>query len=142
MEAMMKMLETWVIYALIAFMGYFFVNLIMRMVSSENPLVVTLVFYATATLALLLFLAARKEFSISTRGVALSMVIGIFSIVATVFFVKSISIAPNPGYTAALSSANFVLLAIVSVFVFRSPLTPLKFLGIVATLIGLILLTI
>jgi len=36
MEAMMKMLETWVIYALIAFMGYFFVNLIMRMVSSEN----------------------------------------------------------------------------------------------------------
>jgi len=138
----MKMIETWVIYAFIAFIGYFFTALLMKFVSSENPFLICLILYGTASVLMFLILAPKMEFSITARTLIIAVFIGIFSVMATVFVIKSINLAPNPGYSVAIFSSNFVLLTIVSVFVFGSSLTFVKVLGILATLIGLVLLSI
>ncbi len=61
---------------------------------------------------------------------------------ATVFALKSIKIAPNPGYSVAIYSANFVLLAVISVLVFKSELNLIKFIGIMSILVGIVLLSV
>ncbi len=135
-------MQTWVIYALIAFIGYFFVNFLFRFVSSENPLLISMILYGTAGIVMFIILASKMDFSIPIRSVIISILIGICSVIATVFALKSIKLSPNPGYSSAIYSANFVLLTIVSFFVFGSSLTLTKFLGVLATLFGLILLSI
>ena len=138
----MKMVATWVIYALIAFVGYFFVNFLFKFVASEDAKVVSLILYAAAAISMLVILMPKMNFSISTRAIIIAILIGICSVTATVFAIKSINLSPNPGYISAIYSANFVLLAIVSIFVFKSSLTYTKVLGILATFAGLILLCI
>lgn len=132
----------WVIYALIGFVGYFFVNFLFKFVSSENPLLVSMILYGAAAISMFLLLITKMDFSISTRSLIIAILIGICSVTATVFGIKSIKLSPNPGYSAAIYSANFVLLTIASVFVFDASLTITKFLGVLATLLGLILLSI
>lgn len=136
------MVPLWVVYAFIGFLGYFLVNFLFKFVSSENPLMVSMVLYGSAALSMFLLLLNKMNFSITTRSLIIAILIGISSVIATVFGLKSIKLSPNPGYSAAIYSANFVLLTIVSVFVFGSSLTVTKFLGVLATLLGLILLSI
>ena len=138
----MKMIETWVIYAFVGFIGYFFVNFLFKFVSSENPFLISLILYGAAAGSMFLVLAPKMEFSITTRSLIIAVLIGICSVTATVFAIKSINLAPNPGYSVTIYSAGFVLLAIVSVFVFKSSLTVTKILGVLATFLGLILLSI
>jgi hypothetical protein len=135
-------MEVWVVYAFIGFAGYFLVNFLMKFVASENPLLISLVLYGAATIAMLAIVAPKMDFSLSGRSVFIAILIGIFSVIATIFALKSISLSPNPGYSVAIYSANFVLLSLVSVFAFHSSLTFAKFMGILAVIIGLILLSI
>lgn len=136
------MVGNWLVYAFVAFLGYFFVNFLFKFVSSENPFLISLFLYGAAAATMFLILAPKMDFSINTRSIIIAVLIGICSVTATVFALKSIKLAPNPGYSVAVYSANFLLLTIVSVFVFGSSLTTIKFLGVLATLIGLILLSI
>lgn len=138
----MKMIETWVIYAFMGFIGYFFVNFLFKFVSSENPFMISLVLYGAAAVSMFLISATKMDFSITTRSLIIAILIGICSVIGTVFGLKSIKLAPNPGYSAAIYSANFVLLTIISIFAFGSSLTITKFMGVLATLLGLILLSI
>ena len=57
------------------------------------------------------------------------------------FFFKAINIAPNPGYAAAVSSLNVVLVTALSLFLFKSELTPIKGLGIVLAAVSVFLLS-
>ena len=138
----MKMIEPWVLYAFIGLIGYFFVNLLLKYVSSENLFLVSLVVYGSAAISMLVVIGPRMEFSLGARSIVLAVLIGICSVTATIFAAKSMRTAPNPGYSATIYSANFVLLAIVSMFLFGSPFSFIKFLGILATLVGLVLLSI
>ncbi len=137
----MKMIETWVLYAFVACIGYFIVNLMFRFVSSENAFMISLILYGVAAVSMFLILAPKMEFTVTMHSFTIAALIGVCSGMSTVFAIKSINLAPNPGYSVAIYSANFVLLSIVSIFVFNSPLTATKFLGVLATLIGLILLS-
>jgi len=136
-------MEAWVLYAFLGFAGYFFVNLLFKFVSSDNAFLVSLILYATAAAAMLLLLAPKggAGFAISYSSAAIAAAIGLASVTATVFALKSVEAAPNPGYSAAIYSANFVLVAFVSVLVFGAPLTGMKFLGILATFAGLALIS-
>ncbi len=135
------MVETWVIYAFIGFLGYFFVNFLFKYVSSENPLLVSLILYGAAALSMLLFLVPQMQFSISMKAVLIAIIIGICSVTATVFALKSIELAPNPGYSGAIYSANFVLVTLISVLVFGSSLNLPQFMGVIAVFVGLVLLS-
>lgn len=136
------MIEKWIIYAFIGFLGYFFVNLLFKYVSTDNPLLVGFILYGTAGIAALIFLIPKMDFSISLKSILIAAAIGICSLTATIFAIKSIKLAPNPGYSVAIFSANFVLLTIISIWIFNAPLTLSKGIGVFATFIGLILLSI
>lgn len=136
------MIEAWVIYAFLALIGYCFVNFLLKLVASGNPLVVSFVLYGAGAICMLGILAFKPEFSLSPRSIIIAVAIGIASAVATTLGIKSIHLAPNPGYSVAIYSSSFVFLTIISVFAFGSPLTFKKFLGILAVLFGLILLSV
>lgn len=135
-------MELWLIYSFIAFLGYLFVNLGMKFVSAENPYVVSLILYSSATVAMLFMALEKAQFSAAPKSIAISAAMGLFSVGATVFALKAMKIAPNPGYVATIFSANFVVLTIISVIFLG---TALDWKGIVGTLLifaGLALLSI
>ncbi len=136
------MFPLWLIYAFFAFFGYFMVNLIFKLVSAENPYLMSLVLYSCATLAVLPILLSERTTAVSFRSVGLAALAGIFSVIATVFALKSIKLAPNPGYSVAIYSANFVLLALLSVLIFGSELTLQRMLGVVGIFVGIVLLSV
>lgn len=138
----MKMVEPWVLYAFIAFLGYFSVNFLFKFVSNENPLMVSMIFYGFGALAMLALIAPKKDFSINSRTLLIALLIGLCSVTATIYALKSIKLAPNPGYSVAIYSSNFVLVAIVSLLVLHSEVSLKKILGIISALIGLLLLSI
>lgn len=120
------MVETWVTYAFIGLFFYFLVNFLLKFVSHENPITVSLILYAAAAFLMLAILARGAEFKITPRSTVIAALIGLFSAVGTVFAIKSINLAPNPGYSAAIYSANFVLVTAASILAFGSPLTAKK----------------
>lgn len=61
---------------------------------------------------------------------------------ANLLYVKSIELAPNPGYSAAIISLQLVIIAVAAVFLFNSELTVIKGLGIFLALLAGILLAI
>lgn len=138
----MKMFETWVIFAFVSLLGYTLVNLLYKPISKENPLLMAFIIYGSATIIILILLFIQGNFSISSKSTAIAIIIGLSSAFATIFAIKSINLAPNPGYSVAIYSASFVFIAVASVFLFSSTLTIKKVIGILATLIGLILLSI
>ncbi len=136
------MISLWVLYAFVALIGYFLVNFLLKVVSNENPFVVSLILYASAVAAMLAVILPSSDISmaISRKSAIIACLIGLFSVGATVFALKSVEIAPNPGYSVAIYSAGFVFVAIASVFVFGSEFTMTKFAGVLAVLAGMVLL--
>ena len=50
----------WVVYALLALVGYFFVGFLLRYVASNNPMVVSLILYGSASILTFLYLIPGK----------------------------------------------------------------------------------
>lgn len=136
------MIQSWVIYALISLVFYFILNLLFKLVAQENPLIVSLFLYGAATVAALLALIPIKTFTMVPRSIVLAIIIGICSMLGTIFGLKSIRLSPNPGYSVAIFSSGFVFITLVSVVFFGSSLSASKVTGIIATFIGLVLLSI
>jgi|SRR3989344_6214270 len=136
------MVDLWVIYAFAGFLAYFFVNFFFKFISSENPIVASMIVYGAAAIVMLVLALQKMDFSINAKSALIAALAGFASVTGTIFALKSMQLAPNPGYSTAIFSANFVLLTIVSIFFFGSELTLIKGLGLLATLIGLVLLSI
>jgi uncharacterized membrane protein len=136
------MIELWVLYSLVAFLGYFLINFFLKVLASENPFMVTLLVYAAAAVAMFIVLLPKMEFSIDFRPALIAIILGVLSAFTTVVALKALDIAPNPGYAVSIYSANFVLLAIVSVFAFGSSFNLMKFIGVLLTFAGMIMLSI
>lgn len=136
------MISPWVLYAFVALIGYFFVNFLLKVVSNDNPFVVSLILYASAAAAMLAVILPSSDISmtISRKSAMIAAFIGLSSVAGTIFALKSVEIAPNPGYSVAIYSAGFVLVTIASVFAFGSELTLTKFAGVIAIFAGLVLL--
>ena len=130
------------IYAFLAFLGYLFVNLGMKFVSGENPYLVSLVLYFVAGISMFVVLLQKFEFSIAPKSIMIAALMGLFSLGATVFALKAMKTTSNPGYVVAIFSANFVVLSIISVFIFGSSLSLKGLIGVIAIFIGLMLLSI
>ena len=106
-------------------------------------MLISMILYGAAAIAMAVALFATKaSFVIAPKSLTIAAAIGIASVIGTIFALKSVNLAPNPGYSAAIYSANFVLLTLISVLVFKSALTLQKFLGVVAVFVGLLLLSI
>jgi uncharacterized membrane protein len=78
---------------------------------------------------------------LDAKTIFLSVLVGISSVLGSLFAILSIRHAPNPGYSVAIYSANFVLLALTSILFFRSELTIPKLLGMLSIIFGIFLLS-
>ena len=65
---------------------------------------------------------------------------GLFALLGNLLMFKSLSLAPNPGYSLAIISADVVLVAVASVFIFKSEFTLIKAIGTGLAVLGIILL--
>ncbi len=136
------MISLWVLYAFVALIGFFLVNFLFKVVSNENPFVVSLILYSSAVVAILAVILHSSDISmaISRKSAIIAAFIGLSSVGATIFALKSVEIAPNPGYSVAIYSAGFVFVVIASVFAFGSEFTMMKFAGVLAVFAGMVLL--
>ncbi len=135
-------MELWVVYSFIAFLGYLFVNLGMKLVSAENPYIVSLILYFSATVAMLFMALQKAQFSAAPKSIAIAAAMGLFSVGATVFALKAMKLAPNPGYVVTIFSANFVVLTIISVIFLGAAFDWKGIVGTLAIFAGLALLSI
>jgi len=53
---------------------------------------------------------------------------------------NSINISSNPGYPLAVSGVHILLVAVISIFVFKSEFTLTKGIGVILAVLGIILL--
>ena len=64
----------------------------------------------------------------------------LFSYVGNIFHLKSIELAPNPGYPTAILGLQIVIISLISLFLFGSKITLTKGIGIGFAAIAIILL--
>ena len=62
---------------------------------------------------------------------------GLFMLTHRYFFIKSVDISPNPGYSHLIVNFNVILTLIFSYILFRSKINKMTFLGIVLAIIGI-----
>ncbi len=59
------------------------------------------------------------------------------SLAGNIFSTNAVEKSPNPGYVQAVTSTNALLVLLISIILFRSPITWLKFLGVLVIILGL-----
>lgn len=74
--------------------------------------------------------------SVSGLMIILLIVASIFALAGNYLQVTAYKDAPNPGYVNTLVSTQLVLITILSVFLFKSDFTLIKFIGILLVLFG------
>lgn len=79
---------------------------------------------------------------VDTKILLVLCLTGIISYVGNLLQVKSLTLAPNPGYTAAIVASQAIIVATGSIFLFHSTLTTFKTLGIAFCVIGVALISI
>ena len=65
------------------------------------------------------------------------LIYGLFILTHRYFFIKSVDISPNPGYSHLIVNFNVILTLIFSYILFRSKINRMTFLGIVLAIIGI-----
>lgn len=64
----------------------------------------------------------------------------LFAVFANLADMTAVGMAPNPGYSQAVKNTNVLPIAIIAVFLFHLDFTPVKFVGAVLVVIGIIFL--
>lgn len=136
-----KMELGWVLYAFLSMFGVAFIHLGFKFVGNRlNPSVLLLYTIMIQGTIYAVFIYKNKfslKLSLPLLFILISM--AVVASAANVFQVKSINLAPNPGYVSAIGSSAIILVTMASIFLFSSELTLLKTLGILLTVIGVIL---
>ncbi len=137
----MKM--TWIIYALLGMILFSIMILLFKKLTLLNVNPATLMLFVS--LVLLLSYAGHVFFTKADLKVSpfiflLLLLAGIVSYVGNFLYIKSIALAPNPGYVATIVGLQLAVIAIGSVFLFGSELTATKGIGIALAIVAGILL--
>jgi len=133
----------WFWYALI---GMVFLSVMFLLITKVNKLGVRseLVYVLPSIFAVLFGLiyifAVKIPFAVPKSIWIFLVLAGLFAVIGNLLMFKSLSLAPNPGYALAIISADVLLVAIASVFIFKSEFTVIKAIGTVLAVVGIILL--
>jgi uncharacterized membrane protein len=137
-------MQTWVIQALIATIGFTVVALVFKKLASDGASsgTINMYFFLMVFVGLVIYnIAAGESFKADYKFFLLLLAAAVLAVFTNIYHIKSLHSAPNPGYTRAIVAFNAVLVAIISVFLFQSKLTLIKGLGIVLAIIGIILVS-
>ena len=98
-------------------------------------------FYAFNAILLAVYLKSKKQIKkVSKLLLTLLISAAVLGILGNVLLINAIKIAPNPGYVSAVTSTQIILVAIASIFLFKSEFTFKKGIGTFLVVLGVILL--
>ncbi len=138
----MKM--SWVLYAILALLFFSGMILLFKKASDLGVKPAVIMFFVAISLALFYvghIVITRTPITQSGTVIALLVLAGFLSYAGNLFYTKSIALAPNPGYAAALVGLQLAVIALASMFFFKSELTLIKGTGLLLAIIAGILLS-
>lgn len=128
------MISSWIVFSLIAFISTLSVNLLIRKIhlNGVSLRIQNSVQFVLPFLGFLIWSLFRSEFlKINLPHLFLIIIFAvIFTQIGTVLANKSITLASNPGYPAAITRINALITTLASVLFFGSYLSPLTFAAI------------
>lgn len=138
-----KFSNSWILYSLVAMLCTTGIYLIYKFTSNKIHPDLLLFYIFLIDIILLTFLVLKEKFSlrVSFWQFVILFIASIVAVMTNIISVVSIRIAPNPGYFSAISSASIVIVTILSFVIFKSEINIRKFLGIMLTVIGLVILS-
>lgn len=89
---------------------------------------------------LLTAIITKQKIMIPNAWILFLILAGLFALFGNLAATYSFKLAENPGYTQGIISASGIVILFLSIFLFKSELTPIKFVGILLTTFGVILL--
>jgi drug/metabolite transporter (DMT)-like permease len=135
----------WFIFAAIAVFCFAGMQLLMKQLSNMGLLapVILAVMFATSGLLYWSHVAVtRSPLHITPRALVLMIVAGALSYAGNLYMLRSIGIAPNPGYTVAITGLQAVPVVVAAVFLFGSEFSWIKAVGVLLSAVGVGLLLI
>lgn len=135
---------TWLIYTLISVFFTAAMVLIFKKTTMQGVDAAVILFVLFSVAALLYgahLLVNRTSFNVGGWPLILIVLAAICSYVANLLQVKSIALAPNPGYVFAIVSLNVVLVTVASYFLFSSEITLVRGIGIMLGIIAVALIS-
>ena len=113
-----------------------------KMGPSQIIVLSIILFQIVLILALIIVNKKVKDYvpRYSAKYIFLVFVMGLFTFISYYSFLKGIELAPNPGYPMAIQSVSYVAVTIIACYYFKSEINKKKMLGIVAIIVGLILM--
>lgn len=137
----MKM--AWFMYAVVAMIAFSVMFLLNKFVLNKGVSSQLLLFYTGIFLVVITgiqILTRKESFHLGSGTLIFIIAIAVFSFIGNFFILNSINISPNPGYSLAVSGVHILIVALVSIVLFKSELTVVKGIGVLLSVIGIVLL--
>ncbi len=134
--------KIWFLYALIALFLCVFMELIFKKVSRDvkAEIILFYVFLFGTIILGLYFLFSKTNIVIDKTLIVLLLIATLFSVIANTFSIRGLALASNPAYPLAVTKASVLIVAILSVFIFKSEISITKFFAIIRILLGIFLI--
>jgi drug/metabolite transporter (DMT)-like permease len=136
----------WVIYSLIAAVGFGSITLILTYLSRANmsSIVVNAWFWATTALIFIVagIITSTKDLKIHTSYVKWFILLAIVAFITNYFSVKAFQTGPNTGVVRSIQIAQIAVAAIGGYYIFHQGVSPRAGLGMAFLVVGLLLIII
>jgi len=134
----------WFYYTLIAMVSLASFNIVaikLGKFSGIRPEIILFYIFLFTTIIFLSFILFKKsDLAIYKESVKWLGIAAILSFIMNYCTLSAFNSAPNAGYVEGIKSFQIVIVTIAAYFFFDGTITPLKFIGIILSLCGLILL--
>lgn len=140
----MKKLENWFVYALIGTIGFSFMTLLIRYITTKelSPALTMTYLFTIAAVVLWLYSGATEKITMPSKWILISLIAAsVLSAGGNILMTTSIKIAPNPGYTQAVIATNIILVTALSIVLFSLKVQPIAIIGVILIFAGVIVLS-
>src|SRR3989344_3915115 len=130
---------SWVVYALLSTLFFSGMILLFKMILAQGIKPSILMLFISICLTFFYFIhvaLTRDSPKVNYWVLILLVVAGFLSYAGNLFYTKSIEIAPNPGYSAAIISLQLVIITLTSFFIFGSEISFVKLTGIILAMVA------
>lgn len=135
---------SWVAYSFIAMVLFSGIYLHLKALTqhSIHAFVINFWFFALMALGFAsVNLFTKTSFSVPKASWPIYAGLIFVGVLGNYFSVKAYEVAPNPGYVTAIMACSMVVVTVLSVFLFKSTINPLQWLGVALVLVGVSLIT-
>lgn len=126
--------------AMVFFTAMFLIQKKILMSGLGSAQLLMYVFFFGAVITLVYLLSTKSTLSINKTLFILLILAAVFAFLGNYFLLRSINVAPNPGYSLAVSGVHILLVTILAIFLFKSDYDWTKIVGTVLAMLGIILL--